>query len=103
MVEARFDPLVHAPHRLRICAMLSQADSIEFGEIQQRVELSKSALSKHLSQLAEAGYVAESPIVRQGRVRLLLSLTEPGRAAYTGHRAALQHILDEDGPRCRQQ
>ena len=98
MAEARFDPLIHAPHRLRICAMLSQADSIEFGEIQRRVELSKSALSKHLSQLAEVGYVAEKSIVRQGRSRLLLSLTEPGRSAYTGHRAALQRILDQDEP-----
>lgn len=94
MAEPRFDELVHAPHRLRICAMLSQAEGIEFAEIQQRVELSKSALSKHLGQLVEAGYVAESSIVRAGRARQLLSLTDAGRAAYAGHRAALRRLME---------
>ena len=97
MVEARFDELIHAPQRLRICAMLSPAEGIEFGEIQKRTELSKSALSKHLSQLADAGYVSETAILRQGRSRQLLSLTPAGRDAYNAHRASLQLLLDENG------
>ncbi|WP_430592107.1 transcriptional regulator [Humidisolicoccus flavus] len=95
MVEPRFDPLIHAPYRLRICAMLSQAESVEFGEILERCGLSKSALSKHLSQLVDVGYVAESAIVRAGRSRQLLTLTAAGRESYAGHRAALQQILDD--------
>jgi DNA-binding MarR family transcriptional regulator len=75
--------------------MLSQADGIEFGEIQARTQLTKSALSKHLSQLADAGYVTDSQIVRQGRSRLLLALTPAGRAAYTAHRASLRLLLEE--------
>jgi DNA-binding MarR family transcriptional regulator len=93
--EARFDELIHAPHRLRICAMLSQADGIEFSEIQTRTDLSKSALSKHLSQLSDAGYVTETAFVRQGRSRQLLSLTAAGLAAYRAHRASLQALLDQ--------
>jgi len=73
--------------------MLSQADGIEFGEILARTELSKSALSKHLSQLSEAGYVAEESFVRAGRSRLIVSLTEAGGVAYARHRAALAEIL----------
>ena len=96
MGEGRFDPLIHAPHRLRICAMLSQADGIEFGEIQNRTGLSKSALSKHLSQLIDAGYLAEEQFVRSGRSRLMLSLTDQGRAAYSSHRKALEGILTAD-------
>ena len=95
MPEPRFDELIHAPHRLRICAMLSQAQGIEFGEILQRIELSKSALSKHLAQLVDAGYVAESSIVRSGYSRQLLALTPAGRAAYAGHRAALEQLMEE--------
>ncbi len=95
MVEPRFDDLIHAPHRLRICAMLSQAEGIEFGEVLNRSELSKSALSKHLSQLAQAGYVTDTPIVREGRSRQLLSLTPVGRIAYADHLAALQRIIEE--------
>lgn len=95
--EARFDPLIHAPHRLRICAMLSQADGIEFAEIAERTELSKSALSKHLSQLADAGYIAEETFVRAKRSRLMISLTPAGREAYAGHRQALAQIIAEAG------
>lgn len=93
MVEAKFDPLIHAPQRLRICAMLSQADGIEFSEIQNRTALSKSALSKHLHQLIDAGHLAERPILRAGRSRLMLSLTDQGRAAYAAHRRALEDLL----------
>jgi DNA-binding MarR family transcriptional regulator len=95
VVEARFDDLIHAPHRLRICAMLSQAAAIEFGEIQARTQLSKSALSKHLSQLIDAGYVSETQILRQGRSRLLLTLTPAGRTAYAAHRSSLKLLLEE--------
>lgn len=97
MAEGDFDELIHAPQRLRICAMLSAAEGIEFAEIQARTELSKSALSKHLSQLAEAGYLAQEPFVRAGRSRLLISLTPAGRRAYAGHKAALSRMLAEEG------
>lgn len=76
--------------------MLSQADGIEFGEIQNRTGLSKSALSKHLSQLVDAGHLAEDQFVRAGSSRLMLSLTSQGRVAYTAHRQALKDILATD-------
>lgn len=93
MDEHGFDPLIHAPQRLRICAMLSQADGIEFSEIQKRTGLSKSALSKHLTQLVDAGHVAEEQFTRAGRSRLMLALTSQGQAAYAAHRKALEDIL----------
>ena len=76
--------------------MLSRADGIEFGEIQQRTDLSKSALSKHLTQLIDAGYLAEEQFVRAGRSRLMLALTHQGRGAYVAHRKALEAILASD-------
>jgi DNA-binding MarR family transcriptional regulator len=91
-----FDEVVHAPHRLRICAMLSAAQGVEFGVLQERLGLSKSALSKHLSHLVEAGYVTQERAVRDGRSRLWLSLTRTGRRAYTGHVRALQEIIAAD-------
>lgn len=96
--EPDFDALIHAPHRLRICAMLSQATGIEFGEIQERTGLSKSALSKHLSQLTDAGYLSEEPFVFKGRSRLMLALTPAGRAAYLAHKAALKALLEDPEP-----
>ena len=96
MGEARFDSLIHAPQRLRICAMLSHADGIEFAEIKDRTGLSKSALSKHLTQLTDADYLAAEQFVRAGRSRLMLSPTDQGCAAYAVHKKALEDILVAD-------
>lgn len=92
MADPVFDELIHAPHRLRICAIAAAASSVEFGELQSRLEVSKSALSKQVSQLVEAGYLKESQFKRGGRARLSLSLTPAGRAAYLGHIEALEQI-----------
>lgn len=73
--------------------MLSQAEGIEFSEIQNRTGLSKSALSKHLTQLINAGHLGEEQFLRAGSSRLMLSLTSQGRAAYAAHRKALEEIL----------
>lgn len=96
--EPHFDALIHAPHRLRICAMLSQSTGIEFGEIQERTGLSKSALSKHLGQLTDVGYLSEEPILRAGHSRLVLSLTPAGRQAYLAHKEALKLLLEDQDP-----
>lgn len=94
MTEAGFDPLIHAPHRLRICAIAHAATHVEFGELQERLGISKSALSKHVAQLVEHGYLREEHLTRGGHSRLRLSLTEPGRRAYRGHTAALKEIIE---------
>lgn len=86
--------MIHAPHRLRICAIANAATHVEFGELHSRLGVSKSALSKHISQLIEHGYLHEEQVVRGGRSRLRLSLTEQGRHAYQGHLAALRAIIE---------
>lgn len=91
---ASFDPIIHAPHRLRICAIANAATHVEFGELQQRLGLSKSALSKHVSQLVQHGYLHEDSVKREGHLRLRLSLTDRGRRAYRGHTAALIEIME---------
>lgn len=88
-----FDQLIHAPARLRICAALDPVREIEFGAMLTLLDISKSALSKHISVLAEAGYVTQRRAVRDTRQRVWLRLTETGRAAYRGHVAALHRIV----------
>jgi DNA-binding MarR family transcriptional regulator len=92
-----FDEVIHAPHRLRICAALSAAQKVEFGFLQDRLGLSKSALSKHLSHLSDAGYVSQDRAVRDARSRLWLSLTPAGRDAYAAHVGALREIVGDAG------
>lgn len=92
MSEAAFDELIHAPLRLQICAMLSPVRSLPFSDIRDGLEISDSVLSKHLSALAEAGYVEVSRVRVDARSRRQVTLTKPGRAALRGHLAALQAI-----------
>jgi DNA-binding MarR family transcriptional regulator len=93
-----FDQLIHAPVRLRICAALDPVREVEFGALLSMLDISKSALSKHVSMLAEAGYVAQRRAVRDTRQRVWLSLTETGRSAYRSHVAALHRIVGQTSP-----
>lgn len=88
-----FDEVIHAPQRLRICAMLKAAHKVEFRLLQEHLGLSKSALSKHLTQLNDAGYVSQDRVLRDSRIRLWLSLTPKGAKAYAAHVRELQQIV----------
>ena len=93
--EDGFDHVIHAPARLRICAALDPVREIEFGALLTLLDISKSALSKHISVLADAGYVTQRRAVRDTRQRVWLHLTETGRSAYRGHVAALRRIVGD--------
>lgn len=85
-------PLLNAPVRLSVVAALAPVKKAEFGFVRDLVEVSDSVLSKQVSALEEAGWVA----VEKGRVgrrpRTWLALTAEGRAVYQQHVAALRAI-----------
>ncbi|ACZ88113.1 transcriptional regulator [Streptosporangium roseum] len=93
--EDGFEATIHAPNRLRICALLEAAEQVEFGLVRERLGVSDSVLSKHVSVLMDAGYVQQTKGVRDTRQRVWLSLTKSGRAAYRAHVAALRAIVGE--------
>lgn len=88
-----FNEVIHAPQRLRICAMLNGAQKVEFRLLQDQLGLSKSALSKHLALLVDASYVRQERVLHNSRNRLWLSLTPEGALAYSAHVQALQQIV----------
>jgi DNA-binding MarR family transcriptional regulator len=91
--QPTFNEVIHAPQRLRICAMLNGAQKVEFRVLQDQLGLSKSALSKHLALLVAADYVRQERALRNSRNRLWLSLTPDGALAYSAHVQALQQIV----------
>lgn len=91
--QPRFDELIHPSTRLSIVSLLAAADWIEFSFIRDQLELSDSALSKQLATLEEAGYVNLERTVGERRRRVRARLTPLGRAAFTGHIAALREII----------
>ena len=93
MVAPAFDEIIHAPNRLRICAMLAPLAEAEFRALRDELGVADSVLSKHLKVLADAGYVTLSkPRGPSGRARTWASLTRQGRTALAAHLAELQRI-----------
>ena len=93
----KFDELIHSPTRLAIVALLAATEWADFRFIRDEVGLSDSALSKQLTTLENAGYVAIRKWFVGKRPRTSARLTREGRAAFAGHVAALQQIVERAG------
>ena len=90
---ARFDETIHAPHRLRICALLAPVESMEFGVVRDELDVADSVLSKQFKALADAGFATTSKLrAETGRPRTWLSLTREGRRAFADHLEALREL-----------
>ena len=89
------DPVIHAPLRLQICAMLAAAETIDFATVRELLDVSESVLSKHVKVLEEAGYVAIRKATSDHRQRTWLALSKPGRKAFAAHAAALRTLVGE--------
>jgi len=92
MTEALLNTVIHAPNRLRICALLTPLQEAEFQVLRDELGVSDSVLSKHLKQLEEAGYVAFRKGAVKGRQRMWAGLTKSGREAFSGHIMALNQL-----------
>lgn len=89
-----FDALVHAPHRLQICAVLDTVDQAEFALLRETLGVSDSVVSKQIKALEDAGYVKVSKSLVDRRTRTWVQFTKAGRKAYRGHVAALKAMID---------
>lgn len=88
------DAVLHPPARLQIAAVLANAQNVDFARLRSIIGASDSVTSKHLSALAEAGYIDLRKASVDGRQRTWASLTRAGRAAFNRHVAALKAIVD---------
>lgn len=90
--EPRFDEVVHAPNRLRICSMLSTMAEVEFAALRDALGVSDSVLSKQLKALEDAGYLSVRKSPFEGRTRTWAALTVTGKEAFAGHVAELRRL-----------
>lgn len=97
-VAPRFDEVIHAPVRLRVCGLLAAADQVEFSVVRDALAVSDATLSKHLRVLADAGFVdvrkAASSSRSDARRLTWLRLTAEGRRAFSAHVAELRAIAE---------
>ena len=91
---AGLDPLIHAPARLQVVTTLSAVSEAEFATLRTALKVSDSVLSKHISALADAGYVRSRKGVQAGRRTTWIELTSAGRKALREHVAALRQLID---------
>jgi len=94
MKSIALDPVLHAPVRLQIAAVLANVSEAEFARLRAIAEVSDSVLSKHLSALAEAGYIRLRKAALGGRQRTWAALTPAGRKAFATHVVALRALVD---------
>ncbi|TQF70163.1 transcriptional regulator [Pseudoalteromonas luteoviolacea] len=90
------DPIIHAPNRLRICAMLATSAELDFRLLKEQLDVSDSVLSKQLKALEDANYIEAKKRSYNGRPRTWVSLTELGQSAFNNHVAALKSIINSD-------
>ena len=91
---AELDPLIHAPARLQLVTSLSAVSEAEFSTLRDALDVSDSVMSKHVSALAEAGYLHIRKGSRAGRRTTWVGLTPAGRKALRDHVAALRRLID---------
>lgn len=92
MTDSQFDELIHAPNRLKICALLASVEEAEFRILREDIGVSDSVLSKQIRLLEEAGYIKiRKEVVRTGK-KTWVSLTKAGKKAFTGHAKELQRL-----------
>lgn len=92
MTTDGLDPVIHAPARLRIVATLAQlgpGDTLSFARLQHHLELTAGNLITHLRKLDTAGYTTSG----KAGGTTTVALTDAGRAAFAGYRAALADLL----------
>ena len=88
-----FDPVIHPPARLQIMGVLGGVSDIAFEKLREIVGVSDSVLSKHLSALAQAGYVVTRKTPLDGRQRTWVERTAKGRKAFEQHLAELRRLV----------
>lgn len=93
MTTPLFDELIHPSTRLSLVATLAMTDWADFAYLKERLGLSDSALSKQLTTLEQAGYIATERRYDGRRHKVHASLTSTGREAFNGHVAALRSIM----------
>ncbi len=88
------DPVIHAPARLAIVALLVAARSADFTFLLKQTGLTRGNLSSHLAKLEEVGYVRVDKTFVQRVPRTVMTLTPQGKAAFRRYRQRMQQALD---------
>lgn len=88
------DPLLSAPKRLRLLAILRVSAWAEFGFLQESLGIAKADLSKQMSSLVDAGYVSSKRVGGRRGGATWFRITSAGRKVYDRHVEALRSLTE---------
>ncbi len=87
------DRYLLAPARLKLTTMLTAVSEAEFAVLRDGLGVSDSVLSKHVSTLADAGYVRSRKGTHEGRRTSWVALSPTGHKVLRNHVAVLREII----------
>jgi DNA-binding MarR family transcriptional regulator len=88
----RLNDLIHSPVRFSIMAALARAESMDFKDLRDAIQVSDSVLSKQLAVLEKAGYVKIRKSFAGKMPRTSASVTPAGRTVWEEHLQTLRDI-----------
>ena len=92
------DPVIHAPKRLRVMAILVSSEVAEFRFLRDELAIKDADLSKQMSTLHDAGYVSVRKTKPGRGSTTWYRVTARGRRAFENHIAALREVIDSADP-----
>lgn len=95
--RTRLDDNFSTPIRFSLMASLAEGIELDFATLAEILQANDSALSKAISHLQDAGYVAGRKGNLGSRPRTWVRSTEAGLAAFSGHLRALREIVELGG------
>lgn len=88
-----FDPLLHAPARLKLVMLLAAVPNASFHELQKESGLTPGNLQAHLKTLEAAGYVEATRSFIDLKPRMRYRLSPRGREALRAYCETLAATL----------
>ncbi|WOH19781.1 transcriptional regulator [Paenarthrobacter sp. GOM3] len=88
----KLNELVHSPVRFSIMAALAKAESLDFKDLRDAIQVSDSVLSKQLAILEKAAFVKIKKSFAGKMPRTSASLTAAGREVWAAHLQTLREI-----------
>lgn len=88
------DPIIHQQTRLSIMASVTEVAAASFTHLRDNLGLSDGNLSRHLTVLEEAGYVAITKTFKGKTPHTAVEATADGTEAFKNYLNTLQSMID---------
>jgi DNA-binding MarR family transcriptional regulator len=89
------DRVIHEKGRLAIMSMLAATPELSFTELRDALSMTDGNLTTHIRTLQEAGYVSVAKSYQNNRPLTTVSLTAPGRKAFSDYIDLLEKIVEQ--------